>query len=138
MKNAFIQFKNHWKINLLVFAISLVLGGIIFVLFFFLRNRSFMDAVNGVSLAALFVLLSGLLALLAFLGAFDTFAFGFKQLGSMMFAKNARRDGTYADYRDKKREKRTSSSHSYLAIIAAGLIILIAAIILEIIYHSKF
>ena len=136
MKNAFIQFKNHWKINLLVFAISLVIGGVIFVLFFFLRNRSFMDAVNGVSLAALFVLLSGLLALLAFLGAFDTFAF--KQLGSMMFAKNARRDGTYADYRDKKREKRTSSSHSYLAIIAAGLIILIAAIILEIIYHSKF
>ena len=97
-----------------------------------------MDAINGASIAALFVLLSGVLTLLAYLGAFDFFAFGFKQLGSMLFAKNARRDGLYSDYRDRKQEKRATSSHSYLAIIAAGLILLIAVIVLEIIYHTKF
>lgn len=138
MKNAFIQFRNHWLPNLITFLVSLVVGGVVFILFFFLRTRSFMDAINGTTIAALFVLLSGVLALLAHLGAFDTFAFGFKQLGSMMFAKNARRDGTYSDYRERKQEKRASSAHSYLAIIAAGLMLLIAVIVLEIIYHVKF
>jgi len=138
MKNAWIQIKRHWLFNLLTFIISLMVGGLIFVLYFFLRNRAFIDAVNGVSIAAMVVLLSGVLSFLAFLGAFDTFAFGFKQLGSMMFAKDARRDGTYQDYRDKKREKRNSSSYNFIFIILAGLILLIALIVLEIIYHSKF
>lgn len=138
MKNAWLQIKRHWLFNLLTFIISLVVGGLIFVLYFFLRNRAFIDAVNGASLAAMVVLLSGVLSFLSFLGAFDTFAFGFKQLGSMLFAKDARRDGTYQDYRDAKIEKRHSSSYNFIFIILAGLILLIAVVVLEIIYHVKF
>lgn len=69
------------------------------------------------------------------LGAFDTFAFGFKQLGSMFFAKNPRRDGTYADYKQNKADKRAASSYNFVAVILAGLFMLISVGILEIIYH---
>lgn len=138
MKNAFIQFRNHWLTNLITGLVSLVVGGIVFVLFYFLRDRAFIDAVNGSMVAAMVVILSGLLAMLAHFGAFDTFAFGFKQVGSMMFAKNVRRDGSFADYKEKKRDKRNKGSYSFIAIIFTGLLILIAAIVLEIIYHVKF
>lgn len=58
MKNAFLQFRKHWLTNLIVFLSSLVVGGIIFILYFFLRNRVFIDAVNGSMIAAAFVILS--------------------------------------------------------------------------------
>ena len=138
MKKAFIQFGKYWLVNLITFLISMVVGAIIFLLFFFLRNRSFMDALNGVSIASMVILFFGLLAWMGHLGAFDTFAFGFKQLGSMMFAKDARRDGSYSDYRDNKREKRQSSSYNFLSIIAAGLTLLIVVLVLEIIFHVKY
>ena len=138
MKNAWIQLRRHWLYNLITLFISLAIGAGIFLLYFFLRNRAFIDAVNGMTIGAMVVSLSGVLAWLSFLGAFDTFAFGFKQLGSMLFAKDARRDGSYSDYRDSKREKRNNSTYNFIAIIAAGLILLIAVLVLEIIYHTKF
>ncbi len=138
MKNAFLQFRKHWLTNLIVFLSSLVIGGIIFILYFFLRNRVFIDAVNGSMIAAAFVILAGLLVFMTYLGAFDLFVFGFKQLGSAIFSKDPRRDGPYAEYREKKIEKRNTSPHVFIAIIAAGLVLLIAAIVLEIIYHVKF
>ena len=138
MKNAFIQFRRHWLTNLVVFLSSLFVGGVIFVLYFFLRNRSFIDAVNGSAISGMIVFLSGLLVFMHHLGAFDTFVFGFKQLGSAIFAKDARRDGKYSDYRQEKTEKRKNSSYVFISIVAAGLTILIAALILEIIYHTKY
>lgn len=69
------------------------------------------------------------------LGAFDTFVFGFKQLGSMIFAKDARRDGSYAEYREKKTEIRNNSSYNFIAIIFAGLLLCVVLVVLDIIYN---
>ena len=92
-------------------------------------------AVDAAAIAAITVLFFGLLVWMAHLGAFDTFAFGFKQLGSMLFAKNPRKDGAYADYRDQKTEKRQNSSYNFVAIIAAGILLCIALLVLDIIYN---
>ena len=75
---------------------------------------------------------------MGFLGVFDMAAFGFKQLGSAIFAKDPRRDGTFADYKEQKAAKRAGSSYYFVAIIAAGIILGIALIIVEIIYRAQF
>ena len=137
MKRAFEQVRKHWITNLVTFIISLMIAALIFCLMFFLRDRSFSDAVSATGMAAIVVLLLGLLLWMSHLGAFDTFAFGFKQMGSMLFAKDARRDGSYADYRAEKTKKRDNSSYNFIAIIAAGLLLLIALVILEIVYNVK-
>ena len=135
MKRAFEQFKKYWLVNLITFIISLVVGAIIFCLFFFLRGRTLLSAVDGAAVGAISVLFLGLLFWMHHLGAFDTFVFGFKQLGSMLFAKDARRDGTYAEYREKKTEIRNNSSYNFIAIIFAGLLLCVALLVLDIIYN---
>ena len=137
MNNALIQIKKYWKINLLTFIISIVVGVGIFCLIFFLRNMTLLAAVDGSAIGGVSVLLVGLLMWVSHLGAFDTFVFGFKQLGSMFFAKDARRDGNYADYKQNKAETRANSSYNFVAVIAAGLFLSIALIVLEIIYHTN-
>ena len=138
MKNAFSQIIKYWKINLITFIISLVVGAGLFCLVFFLRNQTIIAAVDGAAIAGFSILFLGLLFWMAHLGAFDTFAFGFKQLGSMLFAKDARKDGKYEDYKQAKTEKRVNSSYNFVAIILAGLLICIALLVLEIIYKTQY
>lgn len=138
MKKAFEQIKKHWITNLVTFVISLIVGVVIFLVFYFARNQTIVAAVDGAAIGTVAVLFMGLLFWMAHLGAFDTFAFGFKQLGSMLFAKDARRDGKYSDYRAEKSEKRQNSSYNFVAVIAAGLVLSVALIVLEIIYHAAF
>ena len=63
------------------------------------------------------------------------FTFGFKQLGTMIFAKDARKEGPYYEYRENKKEKRQNSSYVFVTVIFAGLLLSIALIVLEIVYH---
>ena len=137
MKRAFEQIKKYWLINLITLLVSLVIGGGIFCLVFFLKDRNIIAAVDAAAISSVSVLGIGLLLWMGHLGAFDTFAFGFKQLGSMIFAKEPRRDGQYQDYRKEKIEKRTNSSYNFLAVIVAGLLLIIGLIILEIIYKTR-
>ena len=138
MKKVLAQIREYWLINLITFLISLTIGVIIFCLFFFLRNMTLIAAVDGLAVGTVFVLLSGLLAWVAHLGFFDFVSFGFKQLGSAIFAKDPKRDGDFADYKERKTTKRATSSHNFVAIIAAGLLLSIALIIVEIIYRAQF
>ena len=137
MGNAFRQIKKYWLINLITFIIAIVVGVGIFCLVFFLRNMTLIAAVDGAAIGSIVVLFIGLLMWVNHLGAFDMFAFGFKQLGSMLFAKDARRDGTYQEYREGKSEKRNQSSYNFASVIFAGLFLSIAIIVLEIIYKSS-
>lgn len=137
MKKAFSQIKKYWLINLITFFISLVVGAAIFCLIFFLRNQTIVAAVDGAAIGSIVVLFLGLLMWVAHLGAFDTFAFGFKQLGSMLFAKDARRDGTFQEYKENKAAKRDNSSYNFVMVIFAGLLLSISIIVLEIIYRAS-
>lgn len=136
MKKAFAQFAKYWLINLITFIVSLAVGATIFCLFFFLRGKTMIAAVDGAAVGAVSVLFLGLLFWMHHLGAFDTFVFGFKQLGSMMFSKDPRKEGTYAEYREKKTEIRSNSSYNFIAIIFAGILLSIALLVLDIIYNA--
>ena len=137
MNKVFNQIKKYWKVNLITFIIALVMGVTIFCLFFFLRDRTIVAAIDGVAVGGVSLLFLGLLMLVSHLGAFDTFAFGFKQLGSMLFAKDPKKDGNYHDYKENKAEKRSDSSYNFVMMMAAGLLMLLAVPILEIIYHAS-
>ena len=137
MKRVFEQIKKYWLINLITFIISIIVGVGIFCLIFFLRNQTILAAVDGAAIGSVIVIFLGLLMWVAHLGAFDTFAFGFKQLGSMMFSKEPRKDGTYQDYKEGKKIKRDNSSYNFVSVILAGLLLSIAIIVLAIIYHTN-
>ena len=136
MKSVLSQMKYHWKANLISFLVSLIVGGGIFCLVFFLTEQTIMSALNGASLGTVVVLAIGLLLLVAHLGAFDTFAFGFKQLGAMMFAKNPNKEGKFQDYKENKIKERANSSYFFVSIIIAGLLLSISIVVLEIIYKT--
>ena len=137
MKKAFNQIKKYWLINLVTFLIAIVVGVAIFCLIFFLRNQTIIAAVDGAAIGSMVVIFLGLLMWVAHLGAFDTFAFGFKQLGSMMFSKEPRKDGTFQDYKEGQRIKRENASYNFIAVISAGLLLSISIIVLEIIYRTN-
>lgn len=137
MKRVFEQIKKHWITNLVTFIISLMLAALIFCLIFFIKDPTLGGATYAMGFAAVIILLLGLLFWMAHLGTFDMVSFGFKQMGSMLFAKDARRDGSFADYRADKQKSRENSSYNFVAIIAASILLLIALVVLEIVFHVK-
>lgn len=135
MNKVFSQIKKYWLTNLITFLVSLAVGAGIFCIVFFTRSRSMIDAIDGATLGGLIVLLFGLLMMVAHFGTFDFLVFGFKQLIALMFAKNPKKHGQFTDYRDEMTQKRDASSYNFIAVIFAGLLLSIAIIVLEIIYH---
>lgn len=136
MVKVFNQIKENWRTNLIVGLISLVIGLVVFFLYYFLNNQTLLAAVNGVTISTFSLIGIGLLCWLAHLGAFDTFSFGFKQLGSMLFAKEPRKEGPFHEYKQAKKEKREKSSYYFIIIILVGFLFAFALAVLEIIFHS--
>ena len=113
MNKVFSQIKEYWLTNLITFLVSLAVGAGIFCIVFFTRARSMIDAIDGATLGGLIVLL----------------------FGPLMFAKDPKKHGQFTDYRDGMTQKRDASSYNFIAVIFAGLLLSIAIIVLEIIYH---
>ena len=138
MKKVLQQIRIHWVINLITLLVSLAVGVGIFLAFFLTRDKTIIAAIDGVAVGGMVVLVSGLLYWFSYLGAFDFVAFGFKQFGAMLFAKNPRKAGYFYDYQEEKRQKRLNSSYNFFAIMAAGLLILLALLVLEIVYKINY
>lgn len=69
-------------------------------------------------------------------GTFDFVAYGFRQLGTSMFSKNANKYHDYPEYLSSKKTERENSPYIYLPFIVVSFLYAIALIVLEIIYHS--
>ena len=137
MKKAFSQIRKYWVINLVAFLVSLVIFAGIFCAVFFTRTvKNIVAAIDGSTIGSISLLALGLLMWLGHLGTFDLFAFGFKQMGSMLFAKDARKEGHYQDYRERKAIKRSNSSYVFVSVIFAGLLTALSIVILQIIYNG--
>ena len=135
MKKAFNQIKKYWLINLVTFLIAIVVGVAIFCLIFFLRNQTIIAAGDGAAIGSMVVIFLGLLMWVAHLGAFDTFAYGFKQMFTSFFAKNANKYNDMYSYKQAKIEKREHSPRIYFAMLFAAVFFVLAIIVLEIVYH---
>lgn len=137
MKRAFIQIRKYWLANLITFIVSLVIFAGIFCAVFFTRPVwNIIAAMDGSAVGTVVILSLGILMWLAHLGTFDLFSFGFKQMGSMLFAKDPKKEGYYYDYREEKMTKRSNSAYVFVSVIAAGLLCAISLLVLSIIYNS--
>lgn len=133
MRTFFFKYKKH----IITFAISLVFGALVFCLYFFLKTQSLKDAVDACSIAGVALFGGGLLVIITRLGAFDTFAFGFKQALTSMFNKNPNAYNSLADYKLQKYDERKTKKRTYLMLFLAGLLFIIAVIVLEIILRLQ-
>ena len=124
--------KKHieWKSYIIGAIISLVIAILIFVLIFFAMKRSILD---GVGYGSIVLLASAAFMWISSEGFFDLFAYGFRQLGSMMFSKNPTQYNDYAGYKIYKGETRKDKPKLYLSVALVGVLELIAAFIIFIV-----
>lgn len=137
MQKIIIQIRKHLTTNLITLGIALIIFVAIFLSIYFAQTRDLIAAINGVTIGGISLLAVGMLMWLGHAGAFDIFAFGFKQLASMFFAKDPRKDGQYHDYREQLIVKRADASYNFLVMIAVGLLAFLAVIVLEIVLHVQ-
>ncbi len=124
--------RKYLKVYLITALISLAVGVGIFCLYYFLRDRTIIAAIDGVTMAGVILLGVGILCLLGRFGAYDTMSYGFKQMFASMFAKEANKYNDMSEYKEEKRVKRESSSYYYVVMMIVSLLFFIAFAILEI------
>lgn len=124
--------KKNLKTYSIALIISLLVGVAVFLIFFFVQNQTIAASLNGTGIAFAILFGGATLILLQTLGAFDTFSFGFKQVASSMFGKDANKYNDYAQYKEDKRSVRSNAPKTYIAVYLASLLFLIAFIFLEI------
>lgn len=127
----------NWKIYIIAAIIALAIGAGIFCLYFFLNNMTIVAACNGSILAGVALVGIGALIIITRLGAFDTFAYGFMQLGTSMFGRQPKKYSDMIEYKQAKYNERKEKSKYYFAIMIVGALFFIATLVLEIIYHSQ-
>ena len=121
------------KSHIITFLVSLVFGAGIFCLYFFLKDQSLRAAVDACSIAGVALIGAGLLVIITHLGAFDTFAFGVKQLFTSMFNRDPNAYNSMADYKLQKYDERQKKKKTYLMLFLSGLLFLLTVVVLEII-----
>ena len=129
MKTFFYKYKSH----IITFLFSMVFGGTIFCFYFFLKGQTLKNAIDASTIAGVALIGGGLMVIITRLGAFDTFAFGFKQMFTSMFNKDPNAYNSLADYKLQKYDQRKLKKKTYLMLFLAGLLFILALIILEII-----
>lgn len=132
-----LNFKKHYKAYIVTSIISVIIGVIAFLIFFFWRGAAFQDAVDAITFSAILLLGIGGLMFVAYEGFFDIFAFGFKQMFTSMFAKKANANNDFAGYKEDKRISREESPKIFLSVLVAGLLFLILMIALRIVLFTK-
>ena len=117
----------NWKPYIITSIISLIIGIFFFCLFFLILKRPLLD---GTAYASIILISVGVLMWVGTEGFFDIFAYGFRQLGSMIFSKNPREFHDYPGYKDYKNEIRVKQAKIYLAVIVVGVLFLFATVII--------
>ena len=125
------------KVYLIAAIIALAIGSGVFCLYFFLNKATIIAACNASILSAVTLIGLGALILLTRLGAFDTFAYGFAQLGSAMFGREPKKYNDMVEYKQMKYEQRKDKTNYYISFLIVGALFIIATIVLEIIYHNQ-
>ena len=129
------NYKKYRKSYIVTFFVSLILGVGIFCLYFFLNGYFVLSALNGVSIATVSIVGMAGLVWVHSQGVFDTFAYGFKQMFSSFFSKNANKYNDMYSYKQIKAEKREHSPRIYFAMLFAAIVFVLAIAALEIVYH---
>lgn len=134
------QFKVHmirfWKDYLISFIIALILGVVIFLLFFLLRSRTLYDALNAATMSGVIILCFGGLIFISSFGFFDLLSYGANQTLHFVFGRKANKYHDYPNYVEEKRKKREHSAHIFIPFLIVSILFFIAVFALEICMHN--
>lgn len=133
------RFKKYWKQYIIAMLICVAIGGVIFSLVYFLNNRSDIALSNGLTLAGGVLMAIGAMMWISKQGFFDFVSYGFKQMGASLF--NRQNPIKYDDlptYKQEQNKKRNSSPDFWFPVLVTGLLILIPAIILTVMFNSAY
>lgn len=123
--------------NLIIFLISLFVGLVISVVYGIIRAFEFIYVVDGFFLGSCVVIFVGLFDLILNQGTFDVVAVGFSNLYAVTKKNGTKKyDGIY-EYAETKRAKRQESRFRFLAIVGAGIVLLIVTFILYLIFNAS-
>ena len=86
MKKFIENFKRYYRAYLIYGTVFAVIGVGIFLLFFFLGDKSLSGATNGIGWSALALFFLGCLILLSNYGAYDFLSYGFQQMFTSLFS----------------------------------------------------
>ncbi|MBO6280212.1 MAG: DUF3899 domain-containing protein [Bacilli bacterium] len=138
MKKIIENIKKNLKTYIWTFIISTLVGLGVFLFFYFFQKQTYVGALNGagVAFAALFGI--GILCWLGRFGAYDTMSYGFVQMITSMFGKEANKHNDFSAYKQEKNARRKLSSNYYFVIMFVSLLFLITFVILEILKSQIF
>lgn len=136
MKSIWAHILKH-KVSYIVSSIiAIAIGAAIFLTFFFVQDMELIGAVNGVSVAFIALMAIGAFIWLGKAGAYDTMSYGFKQMFSSFFAKEANKYNDFAEYKNEKNQARSGTGKIHFVFIFFSILFGFAVIALEIVYHS--
>lgn len=123
--------------NLICFVASLIIGGLIYVIFCLCKDFSLYNSLDGMFVATSVIIFIGLFDLILNKGTFDVIAVGFSNFGRM-FKKDPTKkyDGIY-EYQELKKKKRLKYRFRFLSFLIAGIILLTITLVLYSQYYNS-
>lgn len=132
MKKFFENIKRNLKSLIIAFAISLVVGVVIFLIYYFTYGQTILGVIDGSGVAAAVLFGVGVLMWLAKEGAFDTLSYGFTQAFTSMFSKKANNYNDMVGYKTEKNKRRENSPDFFVSLFLASILFLVVFIVFEI------
>lgn len=137
MKKLYYNFIKDLKVNIICLVSSLLLGIIIFLIFYFLNGpQSIVGAANASLIAMAFLAILFFFPLLSYFGTFDFMSFGFYSFGWMFVPKGNRKYKDLYSYSTAKREKRKNAPKTFIPFGISFTLFLLVSIVLEIVYFT--
>lgn len=139
MKKLLFSIRKNPKSFVISAIVASLVGLVVFSIFYFVLGKlSLVGAINGSGIAGAVLASFFVLAWLARNGAFDTMSYGFKQLFTSMFNREANKYNDFAEYKQDRNTKREAASLSYFSYLAVSIIFFITFAILEIVIHTQY
>lgn len=123
------KFRENLKTYIIAGSISFGIGLAFLFIFWFAAGLGPLD---GLSLSAVILLASGGLMFVTNEGLFDSFAYGFKQVGKSLFGKKGNEENDFVGYKTNKQEMRSSKPKIFVPVLLVGCLFLVVFIIVRI------
>lgn len=124
--------------NLVSLLISLAVGALIYVAFGFYKSFNLYNSVDGLFIAAACLICIGLMYWIINAGTFDGLTVGFSNLFAVQKKNGTKKYDSIFDYRETKAAKRASNRFSFLPIVFAGFLYLVAALIVYAVFKANY
>lgn len=117
------------------YLIIFILTSIVCLLISFIKNFTLIGFVDAFFISGTITFVIGLLSLLSYFGAFDTFAYSFSYVKNS-YSKSNNKNIDFYNYKQNKILKREKSNFSFTPYLIIGFVFLIISVVLLIVFKN--